>query len=202
MQFSAMGEEGEDTPVEDDLSDEKYTPDYGNKRKRSTGSGRRNSKGSKKTTPKKRQKKQASTSTSTAATPKAKTPNAFILFSLEKRHTIAEQNKDISNAEISRLLGVAWRKLHPDEKRKYKEQAKEAKEAKEAAKERESSTTTTTTTTTETSVVSTTTETAAVITTEQTTSTDTTNEGMISSLFAVLKETNKQLNQLSDFRFE
>eukprot|EP00026_Physarum_polycephalum_P018044 Phypoly_transcript_19479.p1 GENE.Phypoly_transcript_19479~~Phypoly_transcript_19479.p1 ORF type:complete len:161 (+),score=28.68 Phypoly_transcript_19479:46-528(+) len=60
-----------------------------------------------------------------------KPPNPFILFSLENRQRIADENKDVSNAEISRLLGVAWRKLHPDEKKKYKKKAAEAKESQQ-----------------------------------------------------------------------
>lgn len=73
--------------------------------------------------------KRRSPSKSIQKATRPKPPNPFILFSLENRQKIAEENKDISNSEISRLLGIAWRKLHPDEKRKYKARAKEVKDA-------------------------------------------------------------------------
>jgi HMG (high mobility group) box len=57
-----------------------------------------------------------------------KPPNPFILFSLDNRARIAEENKELSNSEISRLLGISWRQLHPDEKRKYKLRAAEVKD--------------------------------------------------------------------------
>ena len=60
--------------------------------------------------------------------PAPKPPNAFILYSLDNRPRIAEENKDLSNSEISRLLGLAWRKSHPDEKKRYKKKAEEMKE--------------------------------------------------------------------------
>jgi len=36
---------------------------------------------------------------------------------------IREQHKECTNAQISRILGEEWKKLHPTEKKKYKDRA-------------------------------------------------------------------------------
>lgn len=66
--------------------------------------------------PERRSKRRRTTRKQTSTAP-PKPPNAFILYSLETRPKLAEENKELSNAEISRLLGTSWRKLHPNEKK-------------------------------------------------------------------------------------
>eukprot|EP01113_Clastostelium_recurvatum_P035204 TRINITY_DN4875_c0_g1_i2.p1 TRINITY_DN4875_c0_g1~~TRINITY_DN4875_c0_g1_i2.p1 ORF type:complete len:242 (+),score=73.09 TRINITY_DN4875_c0_g1_i2:44-727(+) len=67
-----------------------------------------------------------STSSNTPSTTakRPKPPNAFILFSLNRRPQLLAANPSLSNAEVSRLLGTEWRSLHPEEKLRYKSDSK------------------------------------------------------------------------------
>jgi len=53
--------------------------------------------------------------------------NSFLLFSNEMRPILQAQNKDQSNAQISKLLGNAWKALPIEEKKKYVERAAKIK---------------------------------------------------------------------------
>ena len=45
--------------------------------------------------------------------------NGFIRFAMKHRHDVAMQHPNLDNREISRILGVKWRKLTLDEKNVY-----------------------------------------------------------------------------------
>lgn len=51
-------------------------------------------------------------------------PNAYILFCLEKRKELRSQNPQLSNVDISKLLGDKWKELDESERLPYKERAK------------------------------------------------------------------------------
>ena len=51
-------------------------------------------------------------------------PNSYLLFCLEKREDLRNQNPTLSNVEISRMLGELWKKLKESERRPYKDRAK------------------------------------------------------------------------------
>jgi len=53
--------------------------------------------------------------------------NSFLLFSNEMRPILQAQNKDQSNAQISKLLGNAWKALPGEEKVKFVERAAKIK---------------------------------------------------------------------------
>jgi len=53
--------------------------------------------------------------------------NSFLLFSNEMRPILQAQNKDQSNAQISKLLGNAWKALPIEEKKRYVERAAKIK---------------------------------------------------------------------------
>jgi hypothetical protein len=52
-----------------------------------------------------------------------RSPNAFMLFSADQRGELLKQHRELSNSEISKLLGQKWRTLHPDKKKIYRDQA-------------------------------------------------------------------------------
>jgi len=54
-------------------------------------------------------------------------PNCFMIFSQEFRPILQLECPKLSNAEISRLLGERWKKLHPNKKQVYREKAEEIK---------------------------------------------------------------------------
>ena len=60
--------------------------------------------------------------------------NSFFLFAAANRKRFAQEHPTLHNAEVSALLGEAWKKLTDDEKRPYKEAAA-AKLAEAAAAE-------------------------------------------------------------------
>ncbi|KAK5582501.1 hypothetical protein RB653_004086 [Dictyostelium firmibasis] len=65
-----------------------------------------------------------SKSKSKSAEPKEKKPpNAFILFTMDKRKELRINNPELTNAMVSSLLGKEWKELHPSEKKKYVEKA-------------------------------------------------------------------------------
>lgn len=51
-------------------------------------------------------------------------PNAFMLFGKERRPLIAKDNPNLSNKEVSKLLGKEWHSLSDQEKDKYFQQSK------------------------------------------------------------------------------
>jgi len=53
--------------------------------------------------------------------------NSFLLFSNEMRPILQAQNKDQSNAQISKLLGNSWKALPSEDKTKYVERAAKIK---------------------------------------------------------------------------
>lgn len=59
---------------------------------------------------------------------KPKPLNPFMLYSLDQRPILQQENKDLSTTEISKMLGDNWRKLHPDMKKVYKKRAQEKKD--------------------------------------------------------------------------
>src|SRR5687767_1670107 len=52
-------------------------------------------------------------------------PNSFMLFSQEQRSLIQKEDKNLSNAEISKILGQRWRELHPSKKQIYRDRAEQ-----------------------------------------------------------------------------
>lgn len=54
--------------------------------------------------------------------------NCFMVWSKEKRCQILKHNPGINNAEVSKALGIAWRRLSAQEKRPYVERAKKLSE--------------------------------------------------------------------------
>jgi len=54
-------------------------------------------------------------------------PNSFMVWARENRSTIQSQNRDLSNADISKLLGIEWYKLSTLTKLKYKQIADDLK---------------------------------------------------------------------------
>ncbi|EDO38755.1 predicted protein, partial [Nematostella vectensis] len=50
--------------------------------------------------------------------------NCFMVWSREKRCQILQENPGINNARLSKLLGMAWKKLSVEEKEPYIEKAK------------------------------------------------------------------------------
>lgn len=50
-------------------------------------------------------------------------PNAFILYSQEKRSETKQENPTLSNIEISRILGKMWKEVPNDIKMEYKKKA-------------------------------------------------------------------------------
>ena len=54
--------------------------------------------------------------------------NCFMVWSKEKRCQILKHNPGINNAEVSKALGVAWRRLSIQEKKPYVEKAKKLSE--------------------------------------------------------------------------
>lgn len=45
--------------------------------------------------------------------------NCFFLFCKENRTSVARRYPNLSNSEITSLLGKSWRELKPSEKEKY-----------------------------------------------------------------------------------
>merc|ERR1711934_578928 len=62
--------------------------------------------------------------------------SAYIFFCNDIRARITEENKDLKMTELSKLMGLEWKKLDDEGKQKYKEMAKKDKER--YAKEMES----------------------------------------------------------------
>lgn len=52
-------------------------------------------------------------------------PNAFILFCIEQRTMVREENPDMPNIEISRLLAEKWKETSDEVKKPYTLKAKE-----------------------------------------------------------------------------
>lgn len=50
--------------------------------------------------------------------------NCFMVWSREKRYHILKENPGINNAEVSKALGAAWRKLSEEDKEPYVEEAR------------------------------------------------------------------------------
>lgn len=55
-------------------------------------------------------------------------PSAFLLFSIKKRKELKEQNPDLKNTEISRMLGEEWRKTSEQEKHPFIQQEESERE--------------------------------------------------------------------------
>ena len=55
-------------------------------------------------------------------------PNAFILYSQDKRASVSQENPTLSNTEVSRILGQMWKTVPNDEKLKYKMKAQTLQE--------------------------------------------------------------------------
>jgi len=53
-------------------------------------------------------------------------PNAFMLFGQQHRRDIARQFPDLTNKQISKILGNEWRNMRPDDKSFYHRLADEA----------------------------------------------------------------------------
>lgn len=47
--------------------------------------------------------------------------SAFLKFSISRRRTVKNDNPDMSNTDISRLLGEMWRNAPEEDKKPYKE---------------------------------------------------------------------------------
>lgn len=54
--------------------------------------------------------------------------NCFMLWSREKRYNILKEHPGINNAEVSKALGAAWRKLSEEDKEPYVEEARRLNE--------------------------------------------------------------------------
>lgn len=76
-----------------------------------------------------------------------KPPNSFMMFSNKLRPLILSQNRNLSNAEVSKILGSRWKSLSPEEKQVYVSAADHVKhsrknnelfEGSEAKKQRKS----------------------------------------------------------------
>lgn len=50
--------------------------------------------------------------------------NCFMVWSREKRYHILKEHPGINNAEVSKALGAAWRKLSEEDKEPYVEEAR------------------------------------------------------------------------------
>lgn len=55
-------------------------------------------------------------------------PNAFLLYCIENRGKVREENPDKPNIEATRLLGYMWKMLPDEERLPYKIRAKEQQE--------------------------------------------------------------------------
>lgn len=54
--------------------------------------------------------------------------SAFLKYSMSRRSTVKNENPDMNNTDISRLLGEMWRNASEDEKKPYREvELKESK---------------------------------------------------------------------------
>ena len=51
-------------------------------------------------------------------------PNCFFLFCLDNRSSLLVSNPNLSNAEITSMLGKLWRELSNDKKEYYKQKSK------------------------------------------------------------------------------
>ena len=54
--------------------------------------------------------------------------SAFLLFSQVRRAEVRQQNPDIKNTEISRLLGEMWRNCSDEEKKPFQDEEKSLRE--------------------------------------------------------------------------
>lgn len=54
--------------------------------------------------------------------------NCFMVWSREKRYNILKEHPGINNAEVSKALGAAWRKLSEEDKEPYVEEARRLNE--------------------------------------------------------------------------
>jgi hypothetical protein len=55
-------------------------------------------------------------------------PNCFMIFSQENRTFVQAEFPNMSNSEVSKLLGERWRQLHPNKKKIYREKAETLKQ--------------------------------------------------------------------------
>ena len=55
----------------------------------------------------------------------ARTPSSYVLFSLEHRKIVIDQSPDLSLGEVSKMCGVAWKKLSDEEKTPWQGKAYE-----------------------------------------------------------------------------
>ncbi|KAH0795953.1 HMG box family protein [Histomonas meleagridis] len=55
-------------------------------------------------------------------------PNAFILYSQEMRSSVQQENPNLSNIEVSRLLGKMWKEVPSSSKLAYKQRAQKLQE--------------------------------------------------------------------------
>ena len=58
----------------------------------------------------------------------SKPMNSFMVFAQEYRPIIAQNNRAMPNAEVSKQLGRAWRSLSEQEKEPYRKKAEELKQ--------------------------------------------------------------------------
>lgn len=56
-------------------------------------------------------------------------PNAFMLYGKEYRSKLAKKHPNMSNKEISKILGKEWQAMDPEEKQRYHDMARATKNA-------------------------------------------------------------------------
>ena len=58
----------------------------------------------------------------------SRTPSSYVLFSMEERKTITQNNPDLGLGEISKMCGIAWKKLTDEEKAPWNAKAQVLKD--------------------------------------------------------------------------